>query len=519
MTFLPIVERELRVASRRKSTFRFRSFTALLALVLSGFYLLLFGGFSGGGSVGPVLFRVLNWIVFALCLIAGVLLGADSLSEERREGTLGFLFLTDLKGYDVVLGKFIGVSLNAFYSLFAAIPVLALPIMIGGVTGSEYWRMMLALVNTLFVAFAFATLVSAYSKESGKAVGWASAVLSCLIIWFPLVGDLYGRVHGGAFTELYGPLFVVSPFTPFDLAPDSEYFMRSGTYWVGLAVSHAAGWAAILWTCFRVAHSITSVEAVGSDHFQFGINLRKLFRRDRRLLWPNPIVWLLDTPVLRRILIWLAIIFSALAIAFTKLPNAPIPILFAYAPMYYIAYVTLKLVLVPQACRFFATSRADGSFEVLCCSPLTDAQLIDGQWTALTRTFMPPALIIFAGQVAQSGVFLYTHLSDRNADNEALSVVLLIYTGFKLLSDFYAVGWFGMWMSLSSRSAVRATTVTVLATVVLPFVLFCLPDVLINLILIGIAQAKLRKKFQMMINSPTGPIVLVEPPVPRQYRL
>ena len=28
---------------------------------------------------------------------------ADSLSAEKREGTLGLLFLTDLRGYDVVL--------------------------------------------------------------------------------------------------------------------------------------------------------------------------------------------------------------------------------------------------------------------------------------------------------------------------------------------------------------------------------------------------------------------------------
>jgi len=35
MTFLPIVQRELRVASRRKSTYRLRSWTAIIAIGVS----------------------------------------------------------------------------------------------------------------------------------------------------------------------------------------------------------------------------------------------------------------------------------------------------------------------------------------------------------------------------------------------------------------------------------------------------------------------------------------------------
>ena len=30
---------------------------------------------------------------------------ADCLSEEKREGTLGLLFLTDLRGYDIVVSS------------------------------------------------------------------------------------------------------------------------------------------------------------------------------------------------------------------------------------------------------------------------------------------------------------------------------------------------------------------------------------------------------------------------------
>ena len=62
-------------------------------------------GLRSGGA-GKALYTTLTGFAFGLCLLAGVLLTADCLSEEKREGTLGLLFLTDLKGYDVVLGKF-----------------------------------------------------------------------------------------------------------------------------------------------------------------------------------------------------------------------------------------------------------------------------------------------------------------------------------------------------------------------------------------------------------------------------
>ena len=91
MTFLPIVERELRTAARRKSTYRIRWWTALLAIAVSFFWLILVWLSSGAGNLGKALFSILTGYTFALCLIAGVFLTSDSIAEEKREGTLGLL--------------------------------------------------------------------------------------------------------------------------------------------------------------------------------------------------------------------------------------------------------------------------------------------------------------------------------------------------------------------------------------------------------------------------------------------
>src|SRR5207245_2009309 len=100
------------------------------------------------------LFVAFGVLALAFCLLAGIFLTADCLSEEKREGTLGLLFLTNLRSYDVVLGKLLATSLHSFYGLLAIFPVLGLPLMMGGVTLGEFWRVILVLIVTLFLSLA-----------------------------------------------------------------------------------------------------------------------------------------------------------------------------------------------------------------------------------------------------------------------------------------------------------------------------------------------------------------------------
>ena len=115
VTFLPIVERELRVASRQRSTFWTRLIAAVVALIIAVGFLVIsyWQSFIFGPTIlGKALFGVLTWLSLGVALSAGLFFTADCLSEEKREGTLGFLFLTDLRGYDVVLGKLLATSLR-----------------------------------------------------------------------------------------------------------------------------------------------------------------------------------------------------------------------------------------------------------------------------------------------------------------------------------------------------------------------------------------------------------------------
>src|SRR5512138_814954 len=100
MTLLPIVERELRVAARRWGAYWVRSAFGLVAILL-GAFIYLANEPAPAYSLGANLFGAQVVLCLMYCLFFGIRATADCLSAEKREGTLGLLFLTDLKGYDV----------------------------------------------------------------------------------------------------------------------------------------------------------------------------------------------------------------------------------------------------------------------------------------------------------------------------------------------------------------------------------------------------------------------------------
>src|SRR4051812_32875775 len=103
MNVRPLIVRELRAESRRVSNYWVR---AIAASLLTALFVWSVWNFSGDpNSLGHFLFTALsNGLVLAVLLIVAGLT-ADSVSREKREGTLGLLFLTPLGARDIVVGK------------------------------------------------------------------------------------------------------------------------------------------------------------------------------------------------------------------------------------------------------------------------------------------------------------------------------------------------------------------------------------------------------------------------------
>src|SRR5437870_6704380 len=223
MTLLPIVERELRLAARARATYWTRLAIGLIAIFLAAcIFILTFG--MPPEQIGRHVFEGLAGLIFIYCLAYGRRSTADCLSQEKRERTLGLLFLTDLKGHDVVLGKLVATSLKGFYGLLAVFPVLAVPLLLGGTTNGEFWRMVLVLVNTFLFSLAVGVFGSALSRDFRRAMA-ANLLLFLLFVAVPpAIAMTFSR-------RPVPEMFFSCPAYSFYLCADKQYSVEADHFW------------------------------------------------------------------------------------------------------------------------------------------------------------------------------------------------------------------------------------------------------------------------------------------------
>lgn len=315
MTILPIVERELRVASRRP--FTMRVLVAGVAMIVGVFVFLSNLGASQA-ALGKYIFTGIAVVAMLDCLFAGRAFTADCLSEEKREGTLGLLFLTDLKGYDVVLGKLAATSLNGFYNLLAVLPVLAMPLLLGGVSRGQFWRVALILMDTFLFSLAIGMFSSATCREARRAMGMNFAVLFLFVLLLPGSAVLMA-VHSASHT-FYGQfIYACPPYTLFfELAPIKSR-PWPGYFWQSLAVIHALTWLMLFLSALIVRRSWQDRPAPPKrtrramlrelwQRWNYGLpGKRATFRK--RLLDVNAFYWLAARAKLKPLHVWTAYAF------------------------------------------------------------------------------------------------------------------------------------------------------------------------------------------------------------------
>ena len=234
MTFLPIVDRELRIAARQHRTHSIRLWIALTTMIIGAFFFLAAPGMASL-EVSRRIFQSISGFALLYCLAAGRLLTADCVSSEKRDGTLGLLFLTDLKGYDVIGGKLAATSFRAFYGLLAVVPVLAVPLLMGGVSYAEFWRTVLCLVNAFLFSLAIGIFASVLCEDSRRAMG-LNFILLLLLGGVP--AGIAGAIAYFTSTPLVAELFYPCPVYPLVLATAPVFRLEAAHFWWSVGVIH-----------------------------------------------------------------------------------------------------------------------------------------------------------------------------------------------------------------------------------------------------------------------------------------
>ena len=496
--FLPVVERELRVAARKRATFWSRMAAAIVTLLFGVGILTVsevVGGNMATSAMGKFLFAALTWLSLVAALFAGVFFTSDCLSEEKREGTIGFLFLTDLRGYDVVLGKLLATSLRGFYTFFAVLPVLAITILMGGVTGNEFWRVCVALLSALFTSLAVGMFVSTFSREAQKALGGTLLVLILLCGIGPAL-DAYIRPLR-PLASLSSPIFLFL----------SAGWTGQTSYGTALLVNLSMAFLLLGISCAVLPRTwqVKSTKTAGTGNdwgqwWRYG-SIRQRLRLRARLLDLNPVLWLVSRERWQSMALW---IIALLMLGITLLMFKYDEVSFMWGYLSGALNFALYLAVAADAGRFFVAARRTGLVELLLATPLTVSDIIRGHWRGLLRMYLVPLAVCMALQftgniVSQQKNFrqmaAITTTTTVASNNQTVIVTNTLAPATKGSANFLeqawvtrlmpfvsavlgllntvanllALCWFGMWMGLTTKTSNFATLKTFLFVQVIPW--------------------------------------------------
>ena len=416
---LPIVKRELRVRARQGATFWVRAGVGLLGLAT------LLGTLGTPGGItavrGKETFVTLSWLLLLFCFVEGIRLTYDTLGRERREGTLGLLFLTDLHGYDVVLGKLVTAGWTAFQGILALVPVLAVPLLLGGVNAGDVARTSLALLNALFMALALGLWASARSPDGNRALllagGLGAAWLTLPVFMETVRWQILSRQNAS-------PLFLLlSPLAPLWSICGGR--LSSAHFLWTLGLTHLSGWLLLGGAVARTRRAWRESEIASSRP---GDGRVRRFRECP----PNtpPLQWLLTRHPRRIRQGWTAAfllelpLFLPFLMTLLGTPFSGDSLSFFMIPIGMFCFGNAAIMLTSLVCRPVAELRESGLAELLLGTPVTAREFQTAWWAALRRPVLQPVLILLAVETAI--MLIQTNEPGEAALNAAASVAWLM---------------------------------------------------------------------------------------------
>jgi ABC-type multidrug transport system permease subunit len=428
---------------------------------------------------GLTLFIAIGILALLFSACAGIFLTADCVSEEKRDGTLGLLFLTDLSSLDVVLGKLSASSLNACYGLLTVLPVLALPLLMGGITGSEFWRVVLVLVTTLAFSLALGLLMSVRGLEAKQTMVNTLLILVFLTGILPL---LYWIPRWVFRTQPWSFLMWPSPAYLYQCAFEMNFRGANGPreFWASWLTIGTLTLAALAGCCLGLPRAWRragneELSASRSAVKQESRLNRARSKRRRSILGSDPFYWLASRGPKHQSVCWkiLTPLFGLWALCLIACASRSwqgkdalfaICIFLAYG-----MHQIFKFLLATEATRRFSEDRRSGAFELLRVTPLTGKDLLTGQWRALKRRFAGPMLLMLPTNVGLLWLIRSSSAMHMSGSDAMVFTELFVGGAVALVLDFYTLAWVGMWSAFSAPNHPKAILHTLGRVMLVPW--------------------------------------------------
>ncbi|MCL1852756.1 MAG: ABC transporter permease [Peptococcaceae bacterium] len=178
---LSVAKKEMLDSIRSRWLIIFAVVFAILALIISGL------GMSGLGLAGYEGFNrvtagLLNLVLYLLPLIS-LVMGASSIAGEREGGSLHVLLTQPIHTSEIVIGKFVGLSLSLTTAVLTGFGGAGLIMALGSglMNVKDYVVFVLLAVVLVLVFLSLAILISVLASKRSQALGLG------IFVWFALI--------------------------------------------------------------------------------------------------------------------------------------------------------------------------------------------------------------------------------------------------------------------------------------------------------------------------------------------
>jgi len=476
---LPIVERELKVAARQPKTWWRRVGMALIALVVFAFVYWDTGRWASLSQIGWRVFSALAVLGMIYSLLAGPLATVDCLSRERRDGTLGLLFLTDLRSYDVVFGKMAAGSFSLVMTAIAALPLFAGTLLLGGVRYAQFGLVTLTLLNVMFLSLAVGACISSFCVSSRAALGATLLTLAFLTFGIPILGDWMLGISLNSRQGVYYYIFCPLSVLPRALNLSGMPSVRG--FWLNMAGVHLLSWICLFVACFRTRNSWKDLPrtVVGSWWQRALERLSKGSARAqaswrRFMIERNPVAWLEGRQRLQGRALMVLCLLTGIFLALKHLqapdrwPDSDLLVLWPFWSHY-----ILCLWLAIQAPRRFADDRQSGALELLLCTPTTPGEIVRGQMRILRHRFGRALLVLMAVDAFLVYAYCTQHAGWRQFFGSSRFFFWMCAAGTLVYPlQAWSFARVGLYQGLVQSSSLRATFMLVWKLGLLPWILW-----------------------------------------------
>lgn len=421
---------------------------------------------------GLLLFQIFTYVELTLLLFFAALSAASTVAQEKDRRTFVLLLLTDMRDYEIVLGKLLGSLLPIGLLLLGSVPVLSLLLMLGGIDPEQVLQAILILTATAVAAGSLGGLIALWRDRTFQSL--ALSVLF-LVLYLCLVRAV-ALLPLGTETLDYVQA-CLDPFLALQsvLEPPVEGRVLHASYgyfalMVGMsALLNGIGvWRLRKWN--PRGEPIMHRERKDDDEDKNRALAHAAPGAVRRV-WANPILWreIRTLAYGRRPLLIKAAYFIVIGlIAYFALNGAWNPASkppFA-AALGLVPVAILSMLLVSaQAVTSITSERDTGALDLLLVTDLTPKEFIFGKLLGIAwnvKEFLIPPLVL-AGVYAGLG-WLATPPRGQEELRAGMNAGALLCTLGALLILLAFVGVLGLHVALRSASS-RVAIVNTLGTV------------------------------------------------------